>query len=141
MLTLTTSSGAAVQVHNDVRAITAARYQRFSAKFLEHSMGSDIFAAEGHLGRMALFLSGGNLESVKLEFNQLVLALSSIQEEANGPAVVLASLVESIDGRLCQDLTDGGLLETARHLVEVGVSQGQLLDTLDTAKKQLSATS
>ncbi|RPD50057.1 hypothetical protein DNI29_04470 [Hymenobacter sediminis] len=141
MLTLSTPSGFTALVYDDVRAIPASRYQRFSAKYLEYSMGTNIFAAESHLSRMALFLGQNNTEAVKLEFNQLVRSFSAVQEEASGPAIVLSSLVASIDGRPCSDLTDTGLMETARLLLEAGATQGQILDTLEEAKKHLSATS
>jgi hypothetical protein len=141
MLQLTTDTNVKIDIYNDVRELSIGRYQRFSAKYLEQSVGSDIFAAEGHMRRIAVFMSGGNQEALKEEFNQLVYNFNNIKEGVHGEAVALAALVQSIDGQVCQDMSDTGLLSTARRLIEAGLTQGQLTEALDSVKKALSANS
>lgn len=133
--------GGLIEILDDVRTVTAARYQRFSAKHLEMSVGSDVFAADSNLRRMAMFLSSDDVEAAKEQFNHLVQALSNIQNGIHGPAVVLAPLVGRIGPEECNDLSDVGLLSTAEKLLAAGITQAQLTETLERVKKTWSATS
>jgi len=140
MLTLATPTGP-LCFYDDIRQLSAARWQRFSAKYLEYSIGTNLFAVDGHISRLALFLGQRNMTGASEQFNHLVTSLNHIRQGVNGEAVVLACLLASIGEEVCDDVSDSGLLITAERITGTGVSQHRLVKTLERAKKRLSGNS
>lgn len=135
MLTITTPLGVTVDVYDSIHAIPAKRYVAFNVAALDHSaVGSDMRAATEHLGRMKMFLDGGDLDSTRGEFNNYILCLN---QAANTGTLLLATVVASIGGQPVSVPADGNYQGIAAQLDEAGITQQQIEEACEDVRGKL----
>ncbi|GAA4393596.1 hypothetical protein GCM10023186_45300 [Hymenobacter koreensis] len=123
MLTINTPGGV-VEAYDSLHTVPAHRYTAFNVRSLDHSaVGSDMHAATEHLGRLKLFLEGGELEASRTAFNNYLLCLNL---EANTGTLLLATVVKSINGVDVAVPPDNDYTGIAAQLHAAGITQAQV---------------
>lgn len=140
-MTISTPAGP-VALAASIRELSAARYLSFNQAWArEAGLGPDVYAADSHLARLALFLSQNEVGAARAELNNLMLALLQLQQGPEVPpllAAVLAPLVVSIAGQPCPDATESALAETATALLATGITEADLRAAVEQSKKNFN---
>lgn len=130
-----------IEVLDDTRTLAARRYMLFNKAWLKHAnTGSSMLDANVHLQRLGMFLNANNLEGCKGEFNNYVLTRQQLDQDVPEDITALACLVASIDGAAYTDLSDEGITRVAEQLLNTGITQHQVTDTVIRVKKKLTAS-
>jgi hypothetical protein len=136
-MTIPTPAGPLV-LADSIRDLSALRYLRFSQAWAKESgLGADMYATDSHLARLGLFLREGDYAAAGTEYNNLLLGLGS-HGKADAPHLlceVLAPLVVSLSGAAHADVSEAGLSATTAALLAAGLTQGQLVEAVEQAKK------
>lgn len=126
-----------------IRELSAYRYLCFNQAWArEAGLGADVYAADSHLARLALFLGQGETGAAAAELNNLMLGLLHLNQGPDAVpllAAVLAPLVVSIAGRPCPDATETALADTAAAVLASGISEADLRAAVEQAKKNFKA--
>jgi hypothetical protein len=103
----------------------------------EVGIGSDMYAQDGHLARLGMFLAPDSLPAARIEYSHTVMGFTNLTKEVptNYRAAVLAPLVVSIDKVVHTDKSEAGLAATAAAILASGITQGQLVDACEQSKK------
>ena len=140
-MTINTPAGTILLAAN-IRELSAHRYLCFNQAWArEAGLGPDVYAADSHLARLALFLGQGETAAAAGELNCLLLSLQQLHHgDAAVPllAAVLAPLVVSIAGRLCPEATESALADTARALLASGITEDDLREAVERSKKNFN---
>jgi len=141
LIKTTTTPEHIIEVLDDTRTLAARRYLLFHKAWLKHTnTGSSMLDANVHLQRLGMFLQANNLEGCKGEFNNYVLTRQQLDRDVPEDITALACLVASIDGVACTDLSDDGMTRVAEQLLNTGITQHQVTDTVTRVKKKWSAS-
>ena len=137
-MTITTPAGP-ILLAASIRELSAARYLCFNQAWArEAGLGPDVYAADSHLARLALFLGQGETGAAAAELNNLLLGLQQLHHGAEAVpllAAVLAPLVVSIAGRPCPEATESALAATAAALLATGITEADLRAAVEQSKK------
>lgn len=145
-MTLTTPQNVAIEICDTINDLSALRYLRFNQAWArENGLGTDIYDADSHLVRLAVFLRKRELEACDSEITNLLLGLENLAgadeayperpETQHLQAAVLAPLVLTIGSARCDDVSAAGLRRTHDALLASGISQGQLAKAVEDSKK------
>lgn len=123
---------------DSIRELSAANYMLMQQAWArEIGVGSDMYAQDGHLARLGMFLSPETLPSARIEYSHTVMGFTNLTKEvpANYKAAILAPLAVSINGVAQTDKSEAGLLATAAAILATGLTQQQLADACEESKK------
>jgi len=148
-MTITTPGGPIV-LHDSKDSLSAIRYMRFNqACARESGLGTDIYDADSHLVRLAMFLNKNEVEHARGELNNLLLGLANLAgadpafperpETEHLQAACLAPLVASIDGIEQPETSAAGLTATAAAILATGITQAVLEKAVEDSKKNFSS--
>lgn len=137
-MTLSTPAGPLVIADNP-RDLSARRYFLFQQAWLQElNVGSDLYAKDGHLARLGMFLGKDNA-AARAEYNNLVLAFRNLSspDAVDYLAATLAPLVHSIGGVVLVDDSQPGLADVAGRLGQL-LSRAQLVEAVEESKKNFA---
>jgi hypothetical protein len=124
---------------DSIRDLSAANYMLMQQAWArEVGIGSDMYAQDGHLARLGMFLAPDSLPAARIEYSHTVMGFTNLTKEVptNYRAAVLAPLVVSIDKVAHTDKSEAGLAATAAAILASGITQGQLVDACEQSKKK-----
>lgn len=127
---------------DSIRELSAANYMLMQQAWArEVGVGSDMYAQDGHLARLGMFLSPDALPSARIEYTHTVMGFTNLTKAVpdNYKAAILAPLVVSINGVPHTDKSEAGLLATCAAILATGLTQGQLADACEESKKKFRA--
>jgi len=125
---------------DSIRELSANNYMLMQQAWArEVGVGSDMYAQDGHLARLGMFLSPEALSSARVEYTHTVMGFTNLTKEVpvNYRAAILAPLAVSINGVAQTDKSEAGLLATAAAILATGLSQAQLIEACEESKKNL----
>jgi hypothetical protein len=123
---------------DSIRDLSAANYMLMQQAWArEVGIGSDMYAQDGHLARLGMFLAPDSLPAARIEYSHTVMGFTNLTKEVptNYRAAVLAPLVVRIDEVAHTDKSEAGLAVTAAAILASGITQGQLVDACEQSKK------
>lgn len=127
---------AEVQYYNDLTT-PYVRYHLFT-KYLtmQSEVGSDAGNIATRANRALQYLEAGDKESVKAELSNLKLLSQFIQNDIMPEGLAIASMVKSINGIECNDLSIEGLNKVLLELDKLGVTKKDITEKNDEIKKK-----
>ena len=124
-----------VQMYDSIDEMPICRYHMFTQLMVLYSgLGSTMGDIENKLRELMKYIQTDKAKAQK-ELENLYQCITIINRGVNLPSQAMASLVYSIDGERCDDLTSEGLARTAKKLEQM--KQGDLRDILQGVKKKL----
>lgn len=127
-----------IVLSDSIRELSAANYMLMQQAWArEVGIGSDMYAQDGHLARVGMFLTPEALPSARVEYTHTVMGFTNLTKEVpvNYRAAVLAPLLVSINKVEYADKSEAGLLAATQAILATGITQGQLVDACELSKK------
>jgi hypothetical protein len=136
VVTIETPAKKPIQVGNDPREISAARYLKFNQAWTkETGLGSDVHNIDSALRKLGLFIQEGATVAAQHAYTNLVQGLVALEDAVPLKALVLATVTLRIGDTPCEDLSDEGLLKTAEAILATGIMQDDLVEAVEAVKK------
>lgn len=125
-----------VQYYNDLTT-PYVRYHLFT-KYLtmQSEVGSDAGSIQVRANRALQYLEAGDKESVKAELSNLKLLSQFIQNDIMPEGLAVATMVKSIDGKECNDLSLEGLNKVLLELDKLGITKKDVSEKTEEIKKK-----
>lgn len=125
-----------VQYYNDLTT-PYVRYHLFT-KYLtmQSEVGSDAGNIATRANRALQYLEAGDKESVKAELSNLKLLSQFIQNDIMPEGLAIASMVKSINGKECNDLSLEGLNGVLLQLDTLGITKKEVSEKTEEIKKK-----
>ena len=109
--------GHKVRLYQSIEELPMARFHKYN-KFLllDAGIGSDIQDFDNHIERVVKYIRKGENENAAKEMENMRLNVYVILQEQNVRDMSFACLVESIDDKPCDDLSEEGLTDILKTL-------------------------
>ena len=129
---------ASIEYYSDIET-PYVRYHKF-IKFLtiQSEVGSDAGSISTRVNRALQYNDAGDKESVKAELSNLKLLHQFIMNDVTPEGLAVASMVKSIDGKECNDLSIEGLNKVLLELDKLGVTKSEVAAKNEDIKKKFS---
>lgn len=125
-----------VQMYDSIEEMPIWRYHKFTQMMVMSSgIGSSMSDIENKLRDILTYIHSDQSKAQK-EVENLYQCFVLINKGVNLPSRAMASLVYSIDGEVCEDMTSEGLERTAEKLKDI--KQGDMIAILQRVKKKLT---
>lgn len=129
-------AGHKVEFYDSIDELPVVRYQRFNKMLLvDAGVGSDISDFDNHIERVLTFIANGKNEMAATELSNLRQNVFFVQQNLSPRFLAFASLIKSIDGKPCNDISDDGLQRTLQRLKNSPV--GKMVALFTAAKKKI----
>lgn len=126
-----------VEYYDSIDTLPVIRFHKFQKMMLVDSgVGGDIESFDRHMERIKRYFAKGNTENALREIDNVRQCVWMIQNGLRPSHLAFAALVVSIDGCVCDDLTDDALRELANKLGDV--LENELDSAVLAAKKKMS---
>ena len=128
-------AGHKVRLFDSIDELPIVRFHKYNRFLLvDAGIGSDISDYDAHVERVIAYVSKGDIDNFKKEFENLRQNLFLIMAECSPKFLSFACLVESIDGQPQTDLSQEGLQKVLNMLG--GASKGDVTEVLSSVKKK-----
>ena len=102
--------GHKVRIYTDIDELPMVRFHKYNRMLLvDAGVGSDISDFDAHIERVVRYIRGGKNEEAAKELENLRQNVYMILGGQSPKDLSFACLVESIDGKVTDDLSDDGL--------------------------------
>lgn len=131
-----TLAGHKVRLYQSIEELPMQRFHRYNKYLLvDAGVGSDIQDFDNHIERVVRYIKNGERDNAAKELENMRMNVYLILQEQGVRDMSFACLVESIDGKPCDDLSEEGLRETLRTLG--GVPRKDVASELGATKKKI----
>lgn len=115
-----------IVLYDDIDQMPIERFNKANKYWMLHdNLGSTFQDIDlQHINR--LMLLADNKEKLIKELENLRILIYNIINEINPNHMAFACLVHSIDGKVCDDLSEEGINRTLKKLNEIGLTEGEL---------------
>ena len=128
-------AGHRVKMYDAIDELPIVRFQKFQKYLLiDSGIGGDVAAFDRRCEKIRRYLSQNKNDLAGQEMQNLRQCVYMIQSELNPGHRAFACLVESIDGKKTDDLTDEGLARVLEKLS--GMTYGEAASELGAVKKK-----
>ena len=129
-------NGHAVRLYDSIDELPMVRFHKYNRMLLvDAGIGSDITAFDGHIERVVCYIRKGDNENAAKELDNLRQNVFMIMTGQSVNDLSFACLVESIDGKACDDLSPEGLGKVVKVLG--GTPRKELADIYQSVKKKI----
>lgn len=129
-------AGHRVKMYDAIDELPIVRFQKFQKYLLiDSGIGGDVAAFDRRCEKIRRYLSQNKNDLAGQEMQNLRQCVYMIQSELNPGHRAFACLVESIDGKKTDDLTDEGLARVLEKLS--GMTYGEAASELGAVKKKI----
>lgn len=109
-----------VTLYTSIDELPMERFHRYNKMLLiDAGIGSDITAFDAHIEKVVRYIQNGDKENAAKELENMRQNVYVIQTEQSPQNMSFAVLVNSIDGKACDDISDEGLERTRAMLSDV----------------------
>lgn len=128
--------GHKVRLYQSIEELPMDRFHKYN-KFLllDAGIGSDIQDFDNHIERVVKYIRKGEKDNAAKEMENMRLNIYLILQEQSVKDMSFACLVESIDGKTCDDLSEEGLKNVLQTLG--GVPRKDVAAELEATKKKI----
>lgn len=131
-------NGHKVTIYDSIDELPMVRFHKYSKMLLvDAGVGSDINDFDAHLERATRFIRNGDNENGAKELENLRQCVYLILQEQSVRDLSFACLVQSIDGKVTDDLSEQGLADIC--LMLGGTPRKDFTQVLDEAKKKIDS--
>ena len=125
-----------VEMYDSIEDLPITRFHKYNKMLLlDAGLGSDLTDVDAHIEKTIAFFREGEQENAVNELMNMRKAIYLIQMNLSPKHLAFASLVTSVDGKPCNDLSDEGLRQTVELLNDV--KRSEIAEELETSKKKL----
>lgn len=129
-------NGHRVQVYDSIDELPIVRFHRYNKMLLvDAGVGSDISDFDSHIERVVRFIRNKDTDNAAKELDNLRQNVYLILQEQGVRDLSFACLVHSIDGEVCEDMSEQGLAEILHTLG--GAPRKDIAGSLDSVKKKI----
>lgn len=127
-----------VEYYETIDELPVVRFHKWQ-KFLlvDSGIGADMLTFDQHIEKARRYCKIGKPDMAEKELMNLRQCVYFIQQEINPSHLAFASLITSIDGKPCDDLSDDSLREIAAMFADI--PNKELTDQMDSVKKKIDA--
>lgn len=105
-----------IEMYDNIEQLPVARYHKFNKMMLLASgVGSDMSDIFSHIDKAIRYCRKNPDDAIK-ELQNLAQAIELIKNEVSPRHLAFCALVKTIDGELCEDISDDGLQQTLKKL-------------------------
>ena len=105
-----------IEMYDNIEQLPVARYHKFNKRLLLASgIGSDMSDIFSHIDKAIRYCRKNPDDAIK-ELQNLAQAIELIKNEVSPRHLAFCALVKTIDGELCEDISDDGLQQTLKRL-------------------------
>lgn len=113
-----------VRVYDSIEELPMERFHKYNKMLLvDAGIGSDMSTFDAHIEKVVRYMRKGDGENASKELENLRQNVYLMQTEQSPRNLSFAVLVESIDGKACDDISDEGLERTRALLGDVKVRE------------------
>lgn len=132
------ADGHAVSVFTSIYELTAERYNEFQCYMAQATeIGSDEGSIEQHFARLGDFIGHERTAEALDELALLHYNFNFIRVRFNPLQLGFGLLVAKVDNEPCTDFTEDGLTALIHQLSGYGLTQGQITEAVEIAKKKV----
>jgi hypothetical protein len=132
------ADGHTLSVFASIYELTAERYNEFQCYMAQASeIGSDVNSVEQHFARLGDFIGHERTAEALDELALLHYNFNFIRERFNPLQLGFGLLVAKVDNEPYADFTEDGLTALIHQLSGYGLTQGQIEEAVDAAKKKV----
>lgn len=131
-----TLAGHKVRLYQSIEELPMQRFHKYNkCLMIDAGLGSDMVAMDGHLERVVQYIRNERKEEAAKEIENIRQTMYLILQEQSPKHLSFACLVESIDGKPVDDVSDDGL----KHILELlgDVPVGEVTAQSDAVKKKI----
>lgn len=127
-----------LEIYDSIDELPMKRFHKFNKMMLVDSgVGSSLSDADAHLERIKAFIRVKKADEAMKEVDNLRTNLYFVISSISPKNLAFASLVKSLDGTECNDLSDDGLQDVVDKLGDVTVTE--LNEEFDSVKKKIES--
>lgn len=127
-----------VEFYDSIEELPYKNYMKFNKEMMrQNEVGHNFLDVKKRIERSMNFIVSGFPDKAMKELNNSMMTFAYIENEINASGLAMATIVKSIDGQECNDLTSSGLQETLNILSDLGITQKEIEQTTKTVKKKL----
>lgn len=127
-----------VEFYDSIEELPYKNYMKFNKEMMrQNEVGHNFLDVKKRIERSMNFIVSGFPDKAMKELNNSMMTFAYIENEINASGLAMATIVKSIDGQECNDLTSSGLQETLKILSDLGITQKEIEQTTKTVKKKL----
>jgi hypothetical protein len=129
-------AGKKVEIYDAIEDLPILRFHKYNKMLLiDAGIGSDLSDFDKHIEKIIGFLNGKTPEMAVTELENMRQNLYFMQSHISPRCLAFATLVKSIDGKVCNDLSDEGLQKIIQELSDV--SNKEMTAQLEAVKKKI----
>jgi len=127
-----------IEFFDSIEELPYKNYMKFNKEMMrQNEVGHNFVDVKKRIERSMNFIVSGFPEKAMKELNNSMMTFAYIENEINASGLAMATIVKSIDGQECNDLTSSGLQETLNILSDLGITQKEIEQTTKEVKKKL----
>ena len=128
-------NGKKVRLYDSIEELPMVRFHKYNRMLLvDAGIGSDISDLDAHLERVVRYIRKGDNENAAKEMENMRQNVYIILQGQNLRHLSFACLVYSIDGQMCNDLSEEGLRQVLERLS--GAKKKDITEAYDSVKKK-----
>ena len=129
-------NGKKVRLYDSIEELPMVRFHKYNRMLLvDAGIGSDISDLDAHLERVVRYIRKGDNENAAKEMENMRQNVYIILQGQNLRHLSFACLVYSIDGQMCNDLSEEGLRQVLERLS--GAKKKDITEAYDSVKKKI----
>lgn len=127
-----------ITFYNSIKELPEWKWQKLQLIILQQEgIGSTLKDVDSHFERLDTFLRAGKLEDAIEERYNLRFNFNAIINGISVKSMLLACLVENIDGKPVDISTDDGMKQVHDRILQTNIAAGRIDELLDELKKKL----
>lgn len=120
----TTIKGHTIELYDSIDELPIKRFHKFNKMLLiDACIGSDLTDFDRHLSKVLLFIKDKQTDNAVTELDNLRQNVYLVQTEMSPRYLAFACLVSKLDGKECNDLSDGALKNILETLSDLSVEE------------------
>lgn len=135
-------NGNIIEIYDSIEQLPMVRFHAFSRGImLDSGIGSDVDDIDKRMASsIAMIQKGDHGDAIK-EINNMRAALANVMGNINPKMLSFASLVKSINGKECNDLSHNGLTKVLDMIGQFEISYNTVATVYNEVKKKLKKKS
>lgn len=128
-----------IELFDNIEELPITRFHKYQKYLLiDSGIGGTIADFDKHIEKVRRYLSKNNIQMAERELANLRQNVFMIQSGIMPKHMAFACLVNSIDGKPCNDLSDDSIQKIVERLSDA--PNGEITDQLDSVKKKIDSS-
>lgn len=120
----TTINSKVVEIYDDIESLPIKRFHKYNKMLLiDAGVGSDLNDIDAHIAKVIAFIKDNKQDDAVTEMYNLRQSIYFVQSGVSPRLLAFTTLVKSIDGQPCDDLSDNGLMRVYESLGNIPTNE------------------